>query len=325
MTTRPLPPVVVTSPPLDPLLPVPPDDSPEVAVGGGPLVAVVGLPVTVVAVVDGLPGVLMPPEPSDEPAPVVVEAVSVPEDASPSPSPESHAGTRRTKEAKEIQRRCMRELEATPSGVHTQPHTVALVDSLFSRHSFAVAMNGGRAARMLGLVAVMLGAWSGPAVANSDPESGQADKPSLEAFEGQYIYAGGASQIQEIHDEIEAATEDLNVALRLLARREIWKSQEPSRMMSISVDGDTVSIVRSGGKAAFTGKIGGGSFPVDKYRGRFKRRGDKLIVDITGGAQHTLVRFSVNPKSHTVTVRTTIEHNMLPRPVRLKKTFRAVG
>ncbi len=179
---------------------------------------------------------------------------------------------------------------------------------------------------MLGLAAVMLGAWSGPAGATSDTSPSEADEPSLESFAGQYVYAGGDAQIQELRDEIDAATEDLNVALRLLARRKIWKSQEPSRMMSISVDGDKISIVRSGGKSALTGTIGGGSFPVDdKYRGRFQWRGGKLIVNVTGGEQHTRVRFSVNPKSRTVTVRTTIEHNMLPRPVRLKKTFRAVG
>ena len=113
MTTSPLPPLLL-EPPLE-LPPVPPDDSPEVAVGSGPLVPMVGFPVTVVAVVDGFPGVLMPPESSDEPAPLVVEAVSVPEDASPSPPPESHAGRSRTKEAKEIQRRCMGESEATAS------------------------------------------------------------------------------------------------------------------------------------------------------------------------------------------------------------------
>jgi len=324
MTTSPLPPVVVTSLPLEPVPQVPPDDSPEVAVGGGPLVAVVGFPVTDVAVVDGFPGVLMPPESPEDPGPPVDEAASVSEDAS--PSPESHAGRRRTKEAKEIQRRCMGDLEATPStGAHSVPH-LALVDDSFSRHNFAVAMKGARAVRMLGLAAVMLGAWSGQAEATSEPSPGQADEPSLAAYEGQYIYAGGEAQIQELRDEIDAATEDLNVALQLLARRKIWKSQEPSRMMSISVDGDAVSIARSGGKSTLRGTIGGGSFPVDgKYRGRFKWRGGKLIVDITGGSQHTLVRFIVHPKSHTVTVRTTIEHNMLPRPVRLEKTFRSVG
>ncbi|MGH1341704.1 MAG: hypothetical protein ACRBN8_09150 [Nannocystales bacterium] len=210
--------------------------------------------------------------------------------------------------------------------MRTRSHTHALVDASVSRHNSEVGMKGGRTARMLGLAAVMLGAWSGPAGARSDASSGQADEPSLGAYHGQYVYAGGDAQLQELRDEIDAATEDLNVALRLLARRKIWKSQEPSRMMSISVDGDQVSIVRSGGKSAFSGTIGGGSFPVDdKYRGRFKWRGGKLIVDITGGDQHTLVRFIVHPKSNTVTVRTTIEHNMLPRPVRLKKTFRSVG
>lgn len=186
-------------------------------------------------------------------------------------------------------------------------------------------MKGGRAAKMVGLAALLLCMGAEPAAARSD-DSGQAEEPTLEAYEGQYIFAGGEAQLQEIRDEIDAATEELNVALRLLARRKIWKSQEPSRMMSISVDGDTVSIVRSGGKSTLRGTVGGGSFPVDdKYRGRFKWRGGKLIVDVTGGDQHTLVRFIVHPKSHAVTVRTTIEHNRLPRPVHLKKTFRSVG
>jgi len=69
--------------------------------------------VAVVAVVDGFPGVLMPPESPVEPGALVLEVpASVSEDVSPSPA--SQAGTRRTKEAKEIQRRCMAELQATP-------------------------------------------------------------------------------------------------------------------------------------------------------------------------------------------------------------------
>lgn len=179
---------------------------------------------------------------------------------------------------------------------------------------------------MLGLAAVLMGSLMQPSVARSDDTEAPADEPTLEAFEGHYIYAGGDRQKQEIRDEIEAATEDLNIALRALARRKIWKSQEPSTMMTIMIDGDDISIVRSGGKAEFIGRIGGKTFSVEnKYRGRFKWRNGKLVVDITGGDQHTMVRLSVNPQRRTVTMRTTIEHNMLPRPVHIKKTFRAVG
>ena len=187
-------------------------------------------------------------------------------------------------------------------------------------------MHGGRTTKMVGLAAVLVGLLVQPAVAHSDDTEARADEPNLEAFEGHYIYAGGERQKQEIRDEIEAATEDLNIALRGLARRKIWQSQEPSTMMTIVVDGDDISIVRSGGKAEFIGRIGGKTFAVDKkYRGRFKWRNGKLMVDITGGDQHTMVRFTVNPERRTVTLRTTIEHDMLPRAVRIKKTFRAVG
>lgn len=179
---------------------------------------------------------------------------------------------------------------------------------------------------MVGLAAVVLGMLAQPAVAHSDEAEAAEAEPSLESFEGHYMYSGGEKQKQAIRDEIDAATEDLNIALRGLARRKIWKSQQPSTMMTIVVDGDDVSIVRSGGKAEFVGTIGGSSFPVEnKYRGRFKWKGGKLTVNITGGDQHTTVRFTVNPDTRTVTMRTTIEHDMLPRPVRIKKTFRAVG
>lgn len=123
MTTSPRPP-----PPLTSVL-TPTPLSLELAsvvpiVGLAPeVVAVVGLPPEVVALVGvlELPGDPLPVASALVP-PVVVEPVSVPpEDAS--PSPESHAGTRRTKEAKEIQRRCIGELEATPSAVHARPPT----------------------------------------------------------------------------------------------------------------------------------------------------------------------------------------------------------
>jgi|GEM_PF-3314797 len=176
---------------------------------------------------------------------------------------------------------------------------------------------------------MLLGVFVQPASAQSgSPDGGskQAAEPSLGAYHGHYVYAGGARQTQALRDEIDAATEDLNVALRALARRKIWKSQEPARMMTIVVDGDEVSIVRSGGKPEFVGTLGGGTFPVEnKYRGRFRWRRGKLGVDITGGDQFTTLRLSLDPDKRTVTMRTTIEHEMLPRPVRLKKTFRAVG
>lgn len=175
-------------------------------------------------------------------------------------------------------------------------------------------------------MAVAVGLLVQPSVAHSDDTEERSEQPNLEAFQGQYFYAGGERQKQEIRDEIDAATEDLNIALRGLARRKIWQSQEPSTSMTIVVDGDDISIVRSGGKSDFVGRIGGKTFSVDnKYRGRFKWRNGKLMVDITGGDQHTMVRFTVNPDRRTVTMRTTIEHDMLPRPVQIKKTFRAVG
>ncbi len=168
------------------------------------------------------------------------------------------------------------------------------------------------------------GATAAQATAAEEPAQDQA--PSLEAFAGSYVYAGGDAQREALRAEIDAATEDLNVALRAIARRKIWKSQDPSRMMTISVEGDHVSIVRSGGKAAFTGTVGHGSFSVDgKYRGRLYWKNGTLLVDITGGDQHTQVRLTMNPDGRTVTVRTSIEHDMLPRTIRLKKTFRAVG
>lgn len=108
--------MLLDAPPLDSL---PPEESPEVAVGGGPLVGVVGLPVTVVPLADGFSEVLMPPESPVDPGPVVLEVlVSVSEV---SPSLESHAETRRTQEAKEIQRRCMGEPQATPCFTKTSP------------------------------------------------------------------------------------------------------------------------------------------------------------------------------------------------------------
>lgn len=175
-------------------------------------------------------------------------------------------------------------------------------------------------------MAVAVGLLVQPSVAHSDDTEERSEQPNLEAFQGHYFYAGGERQKQEIRDEIDAATEDLNIALRGLARRKIWQSQEPSTSMTIVVDGDDISIVRSGGKSDFVGRIGGKTFSVDnKYRGRFKWRNGKLMVDITGGDQHTMVRFTVNPDRRTVTMRTTIEHDMLPRPVQIKKTFRAVG
>lgn len=201
-----------------------------------------------------------------------------------------------------------------------------LVDVVVSRHDEGVSGKR-RVTKVLGLAALLLAAAAEPAVASdSDQAQNPGDEPSLAAFQGQYVFSGGESQRQAMRQEIDDATEDLNVALRALARRKIWKSQEPSRMMTIKVEGDSVSIVRSGGKPEFVGKVGGGSFAVDgKYRGRIKWRGGKLLVDITGGDQHTTVRFTLNPDSHSVVMRTTIDHSMLPRPVRLKKTFRALG
>ena len=183
---------------------------------------------------------------------------------------------------------------------------------------------------MVGRVAVMLGVLAQPMVVHSEEAVPQPTEPTeevtLETFEGVYMYAGGERQKQAIRDEIDAATEDLNVALRGLARRKIWKSQEPSTRMTIVVEGDRVSIVRSGDKPAFSGTIGGSTFPVeDEYVGRLKWKNGKILVDVTGGDQHTTVTFSLDPQTHTVTTRTIISHPMLPRTVKITKTFRSLG
>lgn len=207
-----------------------------------------------------------------------------------------------------------------------RPTSTPLVDASVSRQDEGVST---RAARLFGLAAVTLGLLAQPATAHSQANAQLAstdpDDVTPQSFHGSYVYAGGEAQRQAIRDEIDAATEDLNVAIRAIARRKIWKSQDPSRMMSITVRGDEVSIVRSGGKPDFSGTLGGGSFSVDKYRGRIKWKQGKLIVDISGGDQHTTVRYAIDPERRTLTVRTKIEHSMLPRPVKVKKTFRLMG
>jgi len=199
---------------------------------------------------------------------------------------------------------------------HTASYMAPAADS---RQDGAVSERG-RRTWMVGAVAVATGGLLVPGVAWAQDES-----PTLQDFHGTYVYAGGERQKQAIRDEIDDATEDLNIALRGLARRKIWKSQDPATRMSITVDGSDVSIVRSGGKAKFSGTIDGASFSVDDYRGRLHFRGGKIIVDITGGDQHTRVRFAIDPQTRTITMHTTIEHDMLPRPVRVQKTFRAFG
>ncbi len=320
-------PLLVVS--LPPVLMSPPLSLPTAVVAvAGPLVP--GL----VVVLTGPPVVPVPsvvPVGSALVDPSEVDGVDVPEESP--PPPESQAAENRSKEAKGTTRRIM-EAAKLPHLQLVRGPTASHMNTLADGHE-TVQDEGVLAAGLrrvllvgVGLLAGVVGPGPSEAVA-AEATAAQTESvtPSVEAFAGHYVYVGGEAQRTKLLAEIDAATEDLNVALRGIARRRIWKSQQPSRMMTITVDGDKVSITRSGGKAPFVGTIGHGSFPVkDDYRGTFRWRANgTLVVDITGGDQHTQVRFTLDPEKRQVTMRTTIEHDMLPRAVHLKKTFRAMG
>ncbi len=145
---------------------------------------------------------------------------------------------------------------------------------------------------------------------------------ALDDYGGTYRYAGGASQRRAIEQEVDDATEDLNMLLRPIARRKINESVAPASSLRIRIDGDRLSVTRAQGPD-FSGTANRGTFDVDgKYTGRFKWRNDTLTVLITGGDQKTTIRYALDDAQERIVIRTTIEHEMLPRPVRVKSTYR---
>lgn len=187
--------------------------------------------------------------------------------------------------------------------MHAKPH-------IMKRLAFVLAAS---------LAVVVLAA---PSVARAD-DDGEQDTVTLDSYEGAYLYSGGKRQREAIDAEIDAATEDLGPMLRGLARKKIKKSQIPSASLFIKVDGETVKIIRSGDQPTFEGKANGDSFVVKrKYKGTIKFRGGKLSVTIKDKDSKTTIVYRLNEDTGRVTVSTKIEHGLLPRPVKVKKTYK---
>lgn len=160
-----------------------------------------------------------------------------------------------------------------------------------------------------------------PSAARAD--DGAHESVELEDFEGAYLFAGGDRERKAIDAEIEDATADLGAMLRKIARKRIKKSQQPSASLFIKVDGDNVTITRSGDKPKFQGQANKGSFVVKKkYTGRIKFKNGKLSVTITDKESKTTIVYRLNKETGRIKVSTKIEHGLLPRPVKVKKTYK---
>lgn len=160
-----------------------------------------------------------------------------------------------------------------------------------------------------------------PSAARAD--DGDEDKISLEDFEGAYLFAGGDRERDAIVAEVDDATANLGSMLRGIARKRIKKSQKPSASLFIKVDGEKVTITRSGDKPKFAGQINKGTFVVKKkYTGRIKFKNGKLSVIVSDKESKTTITYNLNPETHRIKVTTKIEHDLLPRPVKVKKTYK---
>jgi hypothetical protein len=169
-------------------------------------------------------------------------------------------------------------------------------------------------------IAVVALAWT--------PDAGRANapKPALDRFVGVYRFVGGPKEVREVERAIDDAVDELNVLIRGIARRRLEEPNLPTDELRISVDGDSITIARSGQpeiSAPTTGRVvtwenpdNGNELRVAHVVVKDGRLEQRLIGD--RGVSKNVFALA---RDGRLTVQTTIDADKLPSTIRFSTTY----
>jgi hypothetical protein len=160
------------------------------------------------------------------------------------------------------------------------------------------------------------------------PDAGRASAPdpTLDRFVGVYRFVGGPKEVREVERAIDDAVDQLNVLIRGIARRRLEEPNLPTDELQISVDGDSITIARSGQpeiSAPTTGRVvtwenpdNGNELRVAHVVVKDGRLEQRLIGD--RGVSKNLFALA---RDGRLTVQTTIDADKLPSTIRFSTTY----
>lgn len=162
------------------------------------------------------------------------------------------------------------------------------------------------------------------------PEPGaraQADPAAAPvAIAGEYRYAGGAEQRQQLLDAIEDVVAEMNFIARPIARKRLRESNEPSAELHLLVTETQITVVRPGRPTVAAPRDGTTivweSPEGDEFEVRHRLQGERgLVQEFVGKGNRSENVFSLAEDGSTVTAQTTITADALPKALRFRMTY----
>ncbi|MEZ4384571.1 MAG: hypothetical protein R3A79_24800 [Nannocystaceae bacterium] len=161
-------------------------------------------------------------------------------------------------------------------------------------------------------------------VAAADSEAAQGERTAAD-FAGSFRYVGGDGERERAHAAVDEIVEELNVLIRGTARRLLRKTATPASAIAIKVEGDVVTI--DAGKDPIPLTLGGAAVEFRGEDGKHysmtaRLRGDKLVLRIVGNGSTTVKTYRLGGDGARLTVKTTIDHPMMHKPLEYAFSFR---
>lgn len=153
-----------------------------------------------------------------------------------------------------------------------------------------------------------------------------ASTPAVESVLGTYRYAGGQDEARAIERAIDQGVEELSVLLRGFASRRLREKNLPSKVLRIFMDGANITVSRLGHAdipAPVDGRTVSWRNPDNgnELEVSHRLRADGTLEQrLVGGRGMSVNVFEVNG-SGRLTMKTTIEADKLPSPIRFSTTY----
>jgi hypothetical protein len=146
-----------------------------------------------------------------------------------------------------------------------------------------------------------------------------------QAFDGEYVFAGGQKERDGVDAAIEASVAPLNQMIRNMGRTRLKEANPVPQRLTIEVDGDSVEILMDGvgHEASLDGSpIKSESPQGDKVKVSHRIRSSQLteLIDGSGGDRTNDFKLSADGTRLTMSVK--ITSGQLPVPVEYRLTFK---
>ncbi len=163
-------------------------------------------------------------------------------------------------------------------------------------------------------------------VASAATEAASAEAPSANAVLGTYRFAGGDAEVRKVERAIDEGVEEMSFLIRGMASRRLKEPNLPSEELRIFIEGANITVARLGHPDI--------SAPADgrAVTWRNPNNGNELKVShqvsdagvltqrLVGERGTSVNRFEVDD-SGRLTMKTTIEADKLPSPIRFSTTY----